>query len=260
MPEAPPVSPPSPPARRTSLAARLLNIFATPGEVFEEVKSARPATANWLVPLLLYGLVAAVSSVMIVSQPAMIQQIRERQEKFFDEQVKSGAKTREQADREMEVAEKYSIPAAKIGAGISGFFLSFVTVFWWAFVLWLIGRWALKAPVGFRKTLEVAGLASAISVLEAVVRMLLVFGLSNPLASPSLALLIKNPDPHNPLYMLLSLTNVLTFWVLIVRAIGLAKLSGAPVLKVALWVFTAWAIVMMLGMGAGQAAAKISGG
>src|SRR5262245_42046331 len=35
-----------------SLFARLLNIFAVPGDVFEEVKQSRVRTANWLLPLL----------------------------------------------------------------------------------------------------------------------------------------------------------------------------------------------------------------
>ena len=36
-----------------SLAARLLNVFATPGDVFDDVKVAPASTANWLVPALL---------------------------------------------------------------------------------------------------------------------------------------------------------------------------------------------------------------
>ena len=85
-PPAPP--PPSPPG--TSLAARLLNIFATPGDVFEEVKAALPSVGNWLVPVIIYGLMTAVASVLVLSQPAIAQKIHEKQEKVFDDQVKAG--------------------------------------------------------------------------------------------------------------------------------------------------------------------------
>ena len=37
----------------SSLASRLLNVFAAPGDVFEEIRTGTPSTANWLVPLLL---------------------------------------------------------------------------------------------------------------------------------------------------------------------------------------------------------------
>ena len=37
------------PAATTSLAARMVNVLATPAEVFDEVKNAKPSTANWLV-------------------------------------------------------------------------------------------------------------------------------------------------------------------------------------------------------------------
>ena len=174
----------------TSLAARLLNVFATPGDVFEEVKAALPSVANWLVPIVIYGLVTAVSSVLVLSQPAMAQKIHEKQEKVFDDQVKAGKITQEQADQ----MEKYAELAAKIAGGVGGFFMGFITVFGWAFLLWLIGRFALKANLHFMKVTEVAGLAASISALESLVRMLLIFGFNNPLASPSMAMLLKNPD------------------------------------------------------------------
>ena len=226
----------------TSLAARLLNVFATPGDVFEEVKAALPSVANWLVPIVIYGLVTAVSSVLVLSQPAMAQKIHEKQEKVFDDQVKAGKITQEQADQ----MEKYAELAAKIAGGVGGFFMGFITVFGWAFLLWLIGRFALKADLHFMKVTEVAGLAASISALESLVRMLLIFGFNNPLASPSMAMLLKNPDPKNGLFMLLSMVNIMTFWALVVRSIGLAKLAGVPTVRVVVWVFGAWAVVMSI--------------
>ena len=40
----------------SSLAGRLLNIFATPGDVFEDLKTAQHAVANWLVPIVIVTL------------------------------------------------------------------------------------------------------------------------------------------------------------------------------------------------------------
>ncbi len=263
MDQPPPIieSPPgAPQASPTSLAARLLNVLATPGEVFEEVKVSRPSIANWLLPTLLLGLASAMSVFLILSQPAIAQQMRERQEKVFEDQVKAGKMTQQQADNAMAAVEKYSGPIAGIGGAVGGGFMSFVTVFGWGFLLWLIGRFALKAELDFMKVVEVAGLASVISVLETLVRILLVFGFSNPLASPSLGLLMKNPDPKNTLFTLLSLVNIMTFWALAVRSIGLAKLSGVRFGKAAVWVFGIWAVITALMTSMGLAAQKAFGG
>lgn len=57
-------NPPPAPANSplsTSLIARWLNVFVTPGEVFEEVKASPPASSNWLVPLLLSCLVLLIN-------------------------------------------------------------------------------------------------------------------------------------------------------------------------------------------------------
>ena len=58
-PEAPPEVPPS---RAMSLGGRLLNVFATPGDVFQEAKSAANTTANWLAPALILIVVSWVAA------------------------------------------------------------------------------------------------------------------------------------------------------------------------------------------------------
>ena len=64
-------SPEAPPPPAMSLAARLLNVFAIPGEVFEVVKASRVCLGNWLLPVLLSAVVGTVSAIVILSQPAM---------------------------------------------------------------------------------------------------------------------------------------------------------------------------------------------
>src|SRR5262249_37229287 len=160
----------------------------------------RVSTANWLVPTLLYGFVGAVAAVLTLAQPAILQQMKESQEKIFDRQVAAGKMTRAQADAALAMNQKIMSPAVLRSFGAVGaVFAGFVSVFGWAFLLWLIARWLLRVEMDFMKPVEVAGLSSVISSLEAIVKMLLVVSFSNPLASPSLALLMKDPDPHNQL-------------------------------------------------------------
>ncbi|MDE3067521.1 MAG: YIP1 family protein [Verrucomicrobiota bacterium] len=204
-----------------------MNIFVTPGEVFEEVKGRPPVTANWLAPALILALVGVISALVVYSQPGVIQAIHEQQTRAFDQQVSAGKMTREQADQAMAAAEKFSGPGMlKVLVSFGAVFGSFIRVFWWAFILWLLGIVFLKARLNYLKVLEVAGLALMIGALGAVVTMLLTVILGRP-AAPSLALLIGQFDPKNKLHLLLGVANLFTFWLLGVLACGLARLSGA---------------------------------
>jgi Yip1 domain len=241
-PEPQPTSP-APPA--TSLIARLMNVFVAPGEVFEEVKNSPPATGNWLAPALILAVAGLISVLVIYSQPAIIQQIREQQQKAFDQQVASGKMTQEQADRAMAVAEKFSGPAMMKTIGSFGAILgSFIYIFWWSLILWLLGLWLLKAKLNYLKVLEVVGLAIMISVLGTIVATLLSVILGRP-AAPNLALLISHFDPKNKIHLLLGVANVFMFWLLGALAVGLARLSGTSFAK-ALAVVAGWWVAEQL--------------
>ena len=230
----------------TTLGARLLNIFAAPGDVFEELKSSPPSVANWLVPALILMLVGMLSSVVMFSQPSIAQSIHEQQQKVFEKQVSSGKMTQQQADQAMAMAEKFSGPG--IGC-VSAATTSFIMPFWSAFVLWLIARFYLKVPLPFLKVLEVAGLTLMIVALAVVVKTLLVVVTGNLYAAPSLILLVKHFDPRNPVHSILAMFDVLTFWLLAVRALGLAKLTGASFGKTAVAVFGLWFVITGLMIG-----------
>jgi len=51
---APEPQPALPATPKMSLPARLLNVFAVPGEVFEDVKASVFCSSNWLIPALLF--------------------------------------------------------------------------------------------------------------------------------------------------------------------------------------------------------------
>ncbi len=252
METAPPIPDAGPAPASTSLWSRLMNVFAAPGEVFEEIKSRAPATGNWLAPALILMVAGMISSIVILSQPDIVQQIHEQQQKAFDKQVSAGKMTQAQADQAAAVAEKFSGPAAlKIYGCVGAVISSFASLFWTALWLWLIARFYLKAPVGYLKAVEVAGLTAMIMALAAIVKTLLIVVTGNLQAALSPLLFVKHFDPHNPLHNFLALLDVMTFWVLAVRSIGLAKLTGATFGKTATAVFGVWLVIsgLMIGFG-----------
>jgi hypothetical protein len=239
----------------TSVASRLVNVFAAPGEVFDEVKSSRSTPANWLVPVLLASLISAISAIIIFSQPAIIQQMREQQAKAMDQQVKAGKMTQAQADQALAIAEKFTGPSMmKIFGSVGAVVVSFIRLFWWALILWLLGRWFLKSRVPYSKMIEVAGLTMMISALGALVSVLLIVNVGRMSATPSLALFKSDFDFTRKTHLLLGIVNPFSFWQIGLMALGLSKLSGTHFSRAALSVFAFWLAqeLLLISIGLGQ--------
>ena len=248
------------PAAAMSLAARLTNVLAGPGDVFVEVKNSRPAPANWIVPALLLIVASWLSAGLIFSQPAIRQQITDIADKTIDRQVEKGRLTGAQAEQARQGAEKMTGLSYTIGAAVGPVFGAFASPFWWGLILWLAGTKAIKGNFPYMKSVEIAGLANMILVLEVIVRTLLILVTGNLFAAPGLALLVKDFDPQNTLHSVLALGNIMLFWVLMVRSLGLSRLSGASVGKAAVWVFGIWAGYTGLLLGLGIALRAAFGG
>jgi hypothetical protein len=237
-----------------SLGARLLNVFATPGEVFEDVKISRPCTSNWLVPMVLSAIIGAFSAVVIFSQPSIQQELREKQDRLFDNQVKAGKLKKEDADKAREMAEKFTGPTVMKVAGACGALVAAaVRILWWARVLKLLANWFLKQQLVYGKCVETAGLAIMIGVLGSIVTLLLILNFSRMSATPSLALVIPNFDVTRKSHLLLGAVNVFSFWTVVVMSMGLSRLAGVPFFRAAPLVWTFWVLqelfFIMVGLG-----------
>ena len=237
----PPTIPNAINAHSTSLAARMANVFAAPGEVFDEVKSAPASVANWLVPAVLLALVGIVYAFVLFSQPSIQQQIREQQEQAIEQMVKDGKRTQAEADQALAAIEKFSGPTMmKVYGSFAAVIGSFIKILWWGFVVWMLARWLFKVRVPYMKAVEVAGLAAMISVLGAVVSLFLAVTMGNMFATPSLALLVDDFSPTNKTHLLLGAVNFFNLWLVGVLASGLARLGGVSFGKAALILFGFW--------------------
>jgi hypothetical protein len=238
-----------------SLTARLFNIFADPGEVFEQVKNSKTAASNWVVPTLIMVMAGVISVVVIFSQPTIVQLIHDQQVAAMDQQVKAGKITQAQADQALTMMDKFTGPGMlKIFGSVASVFVSFIRLFWWGFVLWLMALLVLKKKIPFLKMVEVAGLATMILILGAIVTTLLtvIMGKLGITLSPVLA--ISNYDVKNKLHLLLAALNVFNFWLIAVTACGLSRLTGAPFAKALLIVGIYWLAftLLLVSIGLGQ--------
>jgi len=202
------------------------------------------------VPALLLILVSWVGVWLIFSQPTIQHQVIEAAERSVEKSIAKNPKiTKEQADAIRQGIEKWGVIGGEISGATAAVGVAFASPFGWGLVLYLVGVKLLKRPFTYMKAVEVAGLANAIAVLDALVKILLIVGLDSLTASPSAALLVKDFDPQKPSHALLAAANIMTFWLLMVRAVGLSKLTALPISRAALWVFGVWALLTSLGLG-----------
>ncbi len=255
MPSTPEPSPGESPRSASSLTGRLLNVFAAPGEVFGEVKAAAPSVANWLIPVLIFVVAGTISMCIIFAQPAVQQTIHDQQVKVLDQQVQQGKMTQAQEDKALEIMDKFMGPTMLAIFGSVGLILAcFISLFGWALVLWLAGRWFFKAQFAYLKAVEVTGLSSLILTLGMIIGTMLAVILGRLYAGPSLGLLVSNFDPTNRSHLLLGAANAAYLWHAGLLAAGLAKLSGGSPGKASAVVFGFWMLIelSLIAVGLGQ--------
>ena len=233
-----------------SLGARLFNVFATPGEVYDQVKAAPFAASNWLVPALLLVLVSWLGMGLVLSQPAIKQQLTEITDKQLEKSAQKANLSAERAEQMRHFAELSTKVVLFAGPVIQAFGFPLI----WGLYVWLAGNHLMSGSFGYLKAVEAVGLSNMIAVLEALVRSLLIVVTASLFATPSLALLVKDFDPQNPQHAAFALVNVMSLWLLVVRSIGLARLAGGSIARAALWVFGFWILYTGFFWGVGAAA------
>lgn len=128
------------PTAPTSLASRLMNVFAAPGEVFGEIKSTRTTVPSWLVPIILNCLIGIIYSVVVFSQENVIHSLRETQEQEMQKQVAAGKMTQQQADQARQVIDQFMGPGMmKILGSFGAVVGSFGFLFLAALMFFLLG-------------------------------------------------------------------------------------------------------------------------
>ena len=238
------------------LVVRMMNVFAVPGDVFDNIKRSPNAPSAWLVPILIACMVGVISVTILFSQPTILQEMRDMRAKTMQQQVDNGKLTQEQADQATAMVEKFSTPTfMKISGSVGVIVVSFVRVFWWAFALWSLALLLVRVRIPYLKALETTGLASLIGTLGMLVTLLLQINLGRSTATPSLALIISDFDPANRMHMVMGALNLIQVWMVLVMGLGLARLTHIPFMRASLLVIAFYflqtsALVLM---GAGMA-------
>jgi hypothetical protein len=228
----------------SSLWSRLFNVYAAPGEVFEELREARTAHSNWVVPLFLSIAMGIVFSVVVFSQPDIIVGLASQQEAALEARVEAGKMTREQADQALVGMERFTSPGLMMLFGsigsVVGAVVFFVVV---ALLLWLLMAVIFKGGVSASKAFELAGLAGMIFVLGSLLTMTLVLLRGDLQADLNAALFLERFDPASFTHQLVAAVNAVTLWYLAVLCVGVGRLTSRPFGMTAIWILGFWAVV-----------------
>ena len=215
---------PNTPPVSTPLRGKLLNIFVSPGEVFEEVAASPPNPACWFVPTLLVCLTAIISLLVAPARESRAAEVRQLAEAGAVVSSDTGKRS------------SRLLSAAALTVAIS----AVTGTFWSAFVLWFIGRMFLKTRFPFLKTVEVVGLTGMILALGAIVTELLIAATGDSAARPSLSIFVGPSNPGNKVYSGLEALNFFHLWAATVLGVGLSKLARVSFREAAFWVFGYW--------------------
>src|SRR5438552_74878 len=156
----------------TPLVEKLLNIFVSPDEVFEEVVASPPTPACWLVPLLFVCLTGIISLLVMPARELGAGEVRQL--------VESDASVSTEIGKLSHHGSELAILTVATSA--------FAGTFWSTSVLWLVGRVFLKTRFPFLKTLEVVALTGIILGLSTIMTALLGVATGDASARPALSL------------------------------------------------------------------------
>ena len=216
----------APAAPTISLSDIIVNVYASPAEAFEGIRTSPTRASVWVIPLLLTFVLTIGYTWMMFTNESIKSQMIDMQRERLQEQVQAGKIPQERADQITDGMEKGSGMMMAFGI-IGAVIMISITLFVGALFLWLIGKLALKADAGYGKYLELWGSSMWIGMLGLIVSALLLMAFNSMFASPSAALAVmSNYSPKNSLHRLLTSLNVFSIWQTAVVGIGLSKFSG----------------------------------
>lgn len=243
-------------AEPMSFTDKLVNIIASPGVVYENVRDTVVTHSTWLIPTLILVVVGTILGYVVMSNPSLAAQFKqmtsEQMEKQFAKSIAEGKMTPEQAEQaraQMESFGSTGMLVTRVAGGVVG---PFITLFAWGLVYWLLGKGVMKVVAPYWKVVEVVGLAFIITALESIVTTILAIALDRVFASPSLALLISDFSMNNKWHLIAAAINIFTFWNLTVVSVGLSKIfrkDFPKVLVLVLAIWAIWTVVMIFGIG-----------
>jgi len=216
-----------------SYSDKMIGIFSEPAKTYESISKFPLKTIDWLLPLVILLAVVTVTQFLLMSNKEIHFQIVDKQmtkmQQNFDKMVAEGKITRDQADQQLSAIQDrmqnfgpLQMVFTVVGVFIGGFIVFFIMTG----IYYLFAKFVLKGDGNYNSALVASGMTSYIIIIQIILSAILAFLLGRMLGDTSVAALL---DSDRATYMgfILSKLDVISIWVNIILAIGLAKMFKA---------------------------------
>ena len=234
-----------PPVAPLSVTDKFIGILTEPASTFENLRQAGMRASDWLVPVLILTIVIAAATYIQMTDPAMKEQLRQKTEQQFDEQVASGKMTPQQKEQAISMMEKMGSLQAIFAVGGVIIFVPVVLLLM-ALIYWLILKFGFKGSAAYSMIFAAAALTTYIGAIDQIVILLISIVTKNFYATFSLGFFMA-PNLTSPAYKLISALDPISIWSSYVMALGFSKVSGVSKGKTLTLVFGLWIAWVLVG-------------
>ncbi len=229
-----------------SVWSRMANVIAAPGEAFDGIVGHTKRNALWIVPVLIMIVITLGNTAVVLNNPAIQSKVRQGQAKQYEDLVRDGKMTQEQADKALDMQQGGMMKVIGMIGAVIGVPLMWLIV---TTVMFMVVSFVLGGEVNFSDVWVVIALASVVSMLELIVTGLMQYATGDFLAQPSLGFLAAGSD--NPYFHAVMMRiNPFSFWWIFVLGIGLSKVSTISAKKATIGVAGVWLLFsgIMIGL------------
>lgn len=231
---------------------KVVSLFTEPTQLFLTLSKHKPNSMDWVIPLVLLILLSIGVQFLIMNNPALKHQVVQEQmemvEKMFDDAVKQGRMTQEQADQQLDAAAERM--DQQIGAGL---IITTVTIIIIALIFFfaatgmyvLIVKFGLKGNGGYKEGLTAYGLPGYIMVIQLIITVILMLTMEDTKAGTD-ACKILGYDVQQLTGYLLSYLDPIKIWFYTVVGIAFAKMFKSE--KTGLYISTVLGVWVLFGI------------
>ncbi|MBU0561367.1 MAG: YIP1 family protein [Bacteroidetes bacterium] len=211
-------------------ADKLVGVFTEPGNVFSSMSKFPPKVLDWLLPVILVIVLAALSNIVMMNNPTIKYDIIEKRmaqmEENLNKDVEAGTMTQEAADQRIEMTREFMEKNSTAGLvfQVVGIVVVVFILFFVISGVWFLGvKFGLKGDGSYKSAMAAYGLPYYIAALQIIVMVILAFAMGKFMAGTSVAD-IMGMEKDEFLGFLLSKADIFSIWFYAVLSIGLAKM------------------------------------
>jgi hypothetical protein len=233
-----------------SKSEAMTGVITAPSETFATI-AASPKMNYWILPTLVFMIASLIGAFLFMNDTELITKTMDKRraeiQKGFDEQVKSGEITQEEANQRMEATEAFIDPNSMF-VKIMGYGANIISPFFLLFfmsVLILIIMKIMRSAISFYNILNVVGLSMIIFAISSLVTSIISV-LMGDLQTLGPGLILNESMVGAKAYAVLSGIDVFSIWAIAVISIGLSKIGKVSFASIAITLYVVWVVLTSL--------------